>query len=87
MRRTAIAKPGRCAEMRGHEAWERDRGVYAPRSLGLPQQLLTFVFADPYERQEAAEIWSSERHPPLRQMGSWGRYRDALALAWAIIAG
>ena len=54
---------------------------------GLSEQLLTFAFTDPYERQEAAEIWSSARHLPLQRLGSWGRLRDELALAWAIITG
>ena len=52
----------------------------------LPQQLLTFAFADPYERQEASEVWSAQRHLPLAPLGSWARYRDELALAGAIIA-
>lgn len=59
----------------------------ALRTVGLPEQLLTFAFADPYERREAAEIWSSARHLPLQRMGSWSRYRDELALAWVIVTG
>jgi hypothetical protein len=53
---------------------------------GLPQLLLTFAFTDPYERQEAGEVWSAERHLPLAPLGSWARYSDELALAKAIVA-
>lgn len=53
---------------------------------GLPQQLLTFAFDDPYERQEASEVRPAERRLPLHELGSWARYRDELDLARAIIA-